>query len=212
MKISDSLHQVDEVFGGTFLLIAHDYLSLVDTGVPNSEGKIFALIESLGRKPSDLTHILITHSDGDHIGSLPALVEATGAHVYAQALEAEVIEGKRQSRNGQTVAKPVTVQHIVKEGDTLPLHGGVRVIETFGHTIGHVSYLLASDNLLFVGDCLVNSEGLSGSRPQYTYNAEQAQATVKKLASLAPASLCFGHGNPLSGNVAEALRQLAAAL
>ena len=46
----------------------------------------------------------------------------------------------------------------------------------------HVCYWLASENLLFTGDCLVNTEGLSGSRPQYTYNAEQAIATVKKLA------------------------------
>jgi glyoxylase-like metal-dependent hydrolase (beta-lactamase superfamily II) len=215
MKITDSIYQVDEVFGGTFLLVAADYLSLVDTGVPNNEGKIFALVESLGRKPSDLKHILLTHSDGDHIGSLPALVSASGAtgtQVYAQAIEAEVIEGKHKSRGGQMVANPVTVQHVVKEGDTLPLHGGIRVVETFGHTIGHVCYWLASENLLFTGDCLVNTEGLSSSRPQYTYNTEQAIATVKKLAQLAPASLCFGHGNPIIGNAATQLQQLAASL
>lgn len=76
MKITDTVYQVDDVMGGPSLLVSDDYLSLVDTGVPNSEGKIFALIESLGRKRGDLKHILITHSDGDHIGSLPALVEA----------------------------------------------------------------------------------------------------------------------------------------
>lgn len=209
MKITDSIYQVDDVLGNPTVIVDDDALTLIDTGVPNSEGKIFALIESLGRKPSDLKHILLTHSDGDHIGSLPALVAAAHATVYAQSLEAEVIEGKRKSRGGQTVAQPVTVNVIVKEGDVLPMHGGVRVIEKFGHTLGHVSYLLLAENLLVVGDCLVNHEGLAGSMPQYTADAAKAQATVKKLAALAPDSLAFGHGPAIVGGVGERLRALA---
>jgi len=212
MKITDTIYQVDDVMGGPTLLVGDDYLTLVDTGVPNSEGKIFALIESLGRKPGDLKHVLITHSDGDHIGSLPALIEAVGAGVYAQAFEAEVIEGKRKSRGGQIVAKPVGVSQVVKEGDVLPLHGGIRVVETFGHTVGHVSYYLIAPRLLICGDCMANTEGLSGSPPQYTYDKAQAAASVKKLAALSPDSLVFGHGAPIVGGAAEKLKVLAETL
>lgn len=208
MKITDTIYQVDDVFGGTFVLVGEQYLSLVDTGVPGSEGKVFALIESLGRKPGDLKHILLTHSDGDHIGCLPALVEATGAAVYAQRDEAEVIAGTRQSRGGSFVQKPVKVSRVVAEGDVLALHGGIQVIESFGHTVGHVCYYLLSEKALIVGDCLVNLEGLSGSIPKYTYNAEQAVATVKKLAALGPDSLCFGHGPAIVGGAAAALALL----
>ncbi len=212
MKINDTLYQVDDVLGNPTLIVAPDYLTLVDAGVPNCEGKIFAQIEVLGRKRTDLQHILITHSDGDHIGSLPALVAATNARVYAQMLEAEVIAGKRPARSGQTVATPVVVSQIVKEGDELPLHGGIRVIETFGHTVGHVSYYLVAQDLLITGDCLVNGEELGGSRPQYTYNAAQAVASVKKLAQLGPSSLVFGHGAPITGGAAAQLRALAATM
>ncbi len=212
MKITNTVHQVDDVMGGPSVLVSDDYVSLLDTGVPNSEAKIFALIESLGRKPRDLKHILITHSDGDHIGSLPALHAATGAQVYAQREEAEVVEGKRKSRGGQTVTTPVAVNQIVKAGDVLPLHGGIRVVETFGHTLGHVSYWLLAENLLITGDCLVNTEGLANSRPQYTADMEQAKATVKKLAALAPDSLVFGHGPAIIGGAAAKLKVLAESL
>lgn len=60
---------------------------------------------------------------------------APAARVYAQCLEAEVIEGKRKSRGGKIVSEPVHVDQIVKEGDVLPLISGVRVVKAFGHTV-----------------------------------------------------------------------------
>ena len=212
MKITNTVFQVDDVMGGPSIILGDNYVSLIDTGVPNNEEKIFSLIESLGRKPSDLKHILITHSDGDHIGSLHALVQATGARVYAQADEAEVIQGKRKSRGGQMVSEPVQVSQVVKDGDVLPIHGGIKVIETFGHTTGHIVYLLLNENLLLAGDCLNNMNGLEGSMPQYTANMQQAKDTVKKLATLTPESIVFGHGPPILSNAAQKLKALAESL
>ncbi|HKM78703.1 MAG TPA: MBL fold metallo-hydrolase [Candidatus Bathyarchaeia archaeon] len=212
MKITNAVFQIDDVTGGPAVILGDKYVSLIDTGIPNSEGKIFSLIESLGRKPSDLKHILITHSDGDHIGSLHALVQATGARVYAQADEAEVIQGKRKSRGGQMVSEPVQVSQVVKDGDLLPMHGGIKVVETFGHTTGHVVYLLLNENLLLAGDCLNNVNGLAGSMPQYTANMQQAKDTVKKLATLTPESIVFGHGPPILSNAAKKLKALAESL
>ncbi len=209
MKITNTVYQVDNVQGGPSVIVSDGYLTLVDAGVPDSEAPIFALIEALGRKPADVKHILITHSDRDHIGALAALVAATGAKVYAQRDEAEVIEGKRKSRGGQMVAAPVKVDQVVKEGDLLPLHGGVRVVESFGHTLGHVCYYLLSERLLFTGDCMTNTDGLTGSLPQYTADADLAKATVKKIAALAPDSLAFGHGPAVVGGAATQLKVLA---
>ncbi|MCA1554386.1 MAG: MBL fold metallo-hydrolase [Chloroflexi bacterium] len=214
MKITEGVYQVDDVPGGPAVLVADGYVSVVDTGVPNSEGKILALIESLGRQPRDVNHILITHSDPDHIGSLPALVEATGATVYAQRDEAEVIQGTRPSRGGQVVTKPVEVEQMVRDGDVLPIHGGIQVVESFGHTTGHVCYYLLEQKLLLVGDCMVNADGLQGSYLHYTANMEQANDTVKKLAALLPPPelLVFGHGAPMVGGATEQIKRLADSL
>ena len=208
MKITNTVYQVDDVTGTPSLIIGDQYLTLIDAGVPGCEVKIFAAIESLGRTPTDLKHILITHSDRDHIGALPEIVAATGAKVYGQRDEAEVTEGKRKTRGGQMVTKPVKVDQIVKEGDVLPLHGGVRVVEAFGHTLGHVCYYLLSEKLLFTGDCMTNTNGLTGSLPQYTANPDLAKATVRKIAALAPDSLAFGHGPAIVGGAAAQLKAL----
>ena len=212
MKITNTVFQVDDVTGGPSIILGENFISLIDTGIPKSEGKIFSLIESLGRKPSDLKHILITHSDGDHIGSLHALVQATGAKVYAQRDETDVIQGKRKSRGGQKIRKPVQVTQVVKDGDVLAIHGGIKVVESFGHTTGHVVYLLLNENLLLAGDCLNNVNGLAGSMPQYTANMQQSKETVKKLATLAPESIVFGHGPPILSGASQKLKALAESL
>ena len=208
-RVTDTVHQLDELVGGPTLLIGADGLVLVDTGVPGSEDAILASLESLGRERRELRHILITHADGDHVGSLPALVEATGAEVSAQSLEAEVIEGKRPARSGQVVEKPVSVDRIVAEGDVLSLGGGIRVVETFGHTAGHISYVLSDERVLLAGDALNNLEGLAGSMPQYTLDPDRAREAVRKLAALEPDTICFGHGPPIVGGAAGQLRALA---
>ena len=51
-------------------LIDSGGLTLIDTGTPNSEGKIVAAIESIGKKVTDLEHIIVTHCHADHSGSV----------------------------------------------------------------------------------------------------------------------------------------------
>ena len=211
-KVNDRVYQVDDVLGGPTLLVDDEYLTLVDTGVPDSEGAILALVESLGREPGDLRQVLLTHADRDHVGSLAAIVAATGAEVYAHAHDAEVAEGKREARNGQFVQFPATVDHIVADGQTLPLHGGIKVVETLGHTLGHVSYYLTGDGVLIAGDCINNREGLSDSAtsaPQNTVDFDLARAAVKRIAALEPSSIVCGHGPPIVEGAAAALTALA---
>jgi glyoxylase-like metal-dependent hydrolase (beta-lactamase superfamily II) len=212
MKITDTIYQVDDVTGSPTVIAGDGTLTVVDAGLPDSGPKILGLIESLGHKPSDIKQILLTHSDGDHIGALADLVAASGAKVYAQREEAEVIEGKRKSRGGQIVRTPVHVDQIVKDGDVLPIHGGIRVVESFGHTLGHVAYYLESQKFLIAGDAIANHGGLSLSPPAYMYNADDAKGSARKLAALAPEGACFGHGEPIPAGAAAQLNAFAKTL
>jgi glyoxylase-like metal-dependent hydrolase (beta-lactamase superfamily II) len=209
MEVIDGVHQVDGAHGGPMVIADEECVILVDTGVPGSEDAIFGTIDVLGRKRGDVAHILITHADGDHIGSLKALVDATGGRVYASQHEGEIIEGKRPTRGGQMVDEAVKVDHVVKDGDTLPLHGGIRVVETFGHTAGHVAYILERENLLIAGDALGNTNGLIGANPQYSDDVDEGGRAVAKLAEMGPDSIFFGHGPPIVGGAADKLRALA---
>ena len=87
-----------------------------------------------------LTDILVTHHHNDHTAGIPELKKKYGCRVVAPAAEARRI---------------APVDETVKEGDTVnvgKLSG--KVIETPGHTSGHITYYFPADKLAFVGDTL----------------------------------------------------------
>jgi hydroxyacylglutathione hydrolase len=87
-----------------------------------------------------LTDILVTHHHGDHTAGIGALKTNHTCRVVAPRNEA---------------ARIAHVDETVGEGDTVRLGAlQARVIDTPGHTAGHISYFLAADKLAFVGDTL----------------------------------------------------------
>jgi hydroxyacylglutathione hydrolase len=87
-----------------------------------------------------LTDILVTHHHSDHTAGIPALKRRYGCRVVAPRREE---------------ARIADVDVTVQEGDVVnvgPLAG--RVIDTPGHTAGHISYWFEADKVAFVGDTL----------------------------------------------------------
>ncbi len=211
MEIIPSLYQIPNIVANPYLIVDSDGLTLIDSGLPGSQKKILRYISGLGYSPKDLIRIVLTHSDVDHIGSLAALKRASNARVYASAIEADAIAKGVPSRRlpprrglrgllRSTVRRlfkpaPVAVDQIVAEGDVIPALGGLQVMETPGHTPGHISLFSPSSGVLFVGDSIVSlPSGLAGSVPANTWNAEQAAASVHKQAALGARIVCSGHG------------------
>ncbi len=205
-NIGDRVYHLPDIVGGPSILLGETVV-LVDTGVPGSDDVILAAVEEIGRSAADVTDIVITHADGDHVGSLAALVARTGATVWAGDHEADVIEGKAPARSGDT-KRTAAVDHRFAPGETLPLQGGVETVDTHGHTVGHVSLFLPRERILIAGDAINNVEGLGGSREQFTANAADARAAVSTLAALSPDSIVFGHGPSIAGGAADQLEEL----
>jgi glyoxylase-like metal-dependent hydrolase (beta-lactamase superfamily II) len=209
-KVTESVHHLPEIVGGPTILLG-ETVTIVDTGVPGSEDTILAAVGELGRSSDEIGDIVITHADGDHVGSLAALVERTGATVWAGTHEADVIEGRAAGRGGG-VKRTGSVDRRFAPGETLPLHGGIESVDTRGHTAGHVSLFLPGERVLIAGDALNNREGLSGSAPEHTADAADARAAVSALAALRPKSIVFGHGPSIVGGAADQLGELARGL
>ena len=87
-----------------------------------------------------LTDILVTHHHNDHTGGIGALKAHHKCRVVAPGAEAQ-----RIAHVDETVGAGDTVKVGALEG---------RVLETPGHTAGHVSYFFPADKLAFVGDTL----------------------------------------------------------
>jgi len=99
-----------------------------------------AIIRELQARGWRLTHVLVTHKHFDHVEGVPALRESFGATIIGPA---------------KSAAETGLYDQTVKEGDRLAFAGReVRVIETPGHTLDHVSYHLPAARLAFVGDTL----------------------------------------------------------
>jgi len=212
MEIVANVHLIPNIIANPYLIIDPDGLTLIDTGLPGSDKKILHFITGLGRSPSDLKRIIITHSDIDHIGGLSALKKASGARIYASAIESNAISQGRASRQikprnffrrllmgivGRFMkATPISVDETLHDGQVLPVLGDLRVLETPGHTPGHISLFSLSTGILFSGDSIVSREGgLVRSVPANTWDEAKADESARKQATLGAHIVCSGHGS-----------------
>lgn len=208
-----------------FFIEDGDKLTLVDTGYENAGDKILAGAKELGKQPQDITNIIVTHCHPDHAGSLAALKLLTGARVWMHPLDAEVVRGNTPMnrstpsagiinqilyrifiKNVPAYVPPAETDHDVKDGDVVPVGGGLKAYHTPGHSAGHISFMLERDGgLLFAADACSNMMGLA---PSIVYDDhEQGRRSLAHLAKLNPAAICFGHGGVLKGSGIEKFKR-----
>ena len=212
MEISKNIHQIPGVNANAYLIVEPDGLTLIDAGLPGSDKRILKYVEGLGRLPRDLRRILITHADMDHVGGLSALKKATGARVFSGVVESRAMAEGHSSRSVKAggnflrrmmlsvigrifSGKPGPADELLSDGQILPILGGLRAVETIGHTPGHFSYYLPAFGILFTGDSIIADEkGLQSSRPMFTWDTAKAVEAVRRQAALGAKIVCPGHG------------------
>jgi len=212
MQIIDNIHVIPNVQANSFLIVEPDGLTIIDTGMPFSEKQTLKYIASLGWSPEEIKRILITHADLDHYGCLAALKEASGARTYASQPEAEAMArggssrpvnryvGRFQAFVIRLMGKflkpaPIQVDETLTDGQVLPVLDGLRVVETSGHSPGHLSFYVTSLRVLFCGDSMKsNDKGLRASRSRNNWDQTLADASVRKQSALGAQIVCPGHG------------------
>jgi glyoxylase-like metal-dependent hydrolase (beta-lactamase superfamily II) len=212
MKIISNIHVIPNVQANSYLILEPDGLTIIDTGMPFSEKQSLKYIVSLGCSTNEIKRILITHADLDHYGCLAALKEASGARTYASQPEAEAMArggssrpvnrdiGRFQSFVIRLMGKylkptPIQVDEVLTEGQILPVLGGLQVVETPGHSPGHLSFYAPSVHVLFCGDSMKsNDKGLRASRSRNNWDQTLAEVSVRKQAALGAQIVCPGHG------------------
>jgi hypothetical protein len=84
MQIAPGLYSLGDNTGGhvrAFLLDDGQSLTLIDT-LRDKEGRlVLQALQQLGRQPTDVSRIILTHAHPSHLGGLAALKAATGARI-----------------------------------------------------------------------------------------------------------------------------------
>lgn len=124
-----------------------------------------AILAELDRLGWTLDLILNTHWHPDHAGGNAAVKAATGATIVAPAEVSRIAPLDREARDGD----------VIELGQTR-----FTVIETGGHTLGHVSYHDADDAIVFVGDTLF----ALGCGRLFEGTPEQMWTSLSRLAAL----------------------------
>lgn len=189
-----------------------EHAILIDTGIPGQLNAIRELLELNYYPFSHLSHIIITHQDRDHIGSLPELVAASEGRVrvLASALSTPYIQGETPLIKSGVLVPPTQVDQQLKDGDVLPLCGGIQVIATPGHTPDHISLYHMPSKTLITGDALTSHEGrINPPASQFTADMATALASVRKLAELDIESVITFHGGVCTGDIKERLLEIA---
>jgi glyoxylase-like metal-dependent hydrolase (beta-lactamase superfamily II) len=151
----------------------------------------------------------LTHAHADHAGGSRRLVDAFEVPVAVGAGDRADLESGRPTA-ARTWARPVLERlrydgvpaaRALGEGDELG-HGFV-VLDTPGHSAGHVAFWREADRTLVVGDVLFNLHPLTTvpglHEPPRAVTGDQARnrESARRLAALQPALALFGHGPPL---------------
>lgn len=156
---------------------------------------------------NQLTKIIITHHDHDHMGALADFKRKyPQIEVVASEIEAPYIEGKKKSLRleqaealqhtlsdeekpfGEAFCKilrdveSVKVERFVNDGEIMDWCGGCEIISTPGHTPGHISLYLKEEKTVITGDAAVleNNE-LVIANPKFTIDMEHANKSIAKI-------------------------------
>ena len=233
MQLNDDVHVLalpmvrdgqTHILNVSLILDADQGPTLVDAGLPGQMDAIETALGEAGLAVADLRRIFLTHQDIDHIGSLRALVQASGARVLAHEVEApfidgtgvpryarpEVLEARPEMRPIIERILPTPVDERVQDGALLDLAGGVRVVFTPGHTVGHTCLYLERTGTVIAGDALTSADGrLQGPNPGATQDMATAAGSVRRLAELDVRAIVCYHGGAVTEDAGEQLRRVA---
>lgn len=189
MKKTEIIKIYPRLFGAnTYILTADGKNAVV---IDPSKETIVGELEKRNLTPA---YVLLTHSHFDHIGGVPALKEL-GAKVVCAEKELPAFGTTSAMGEGCGYPSfPLKADILCVDGEELCLAGvKLSVLETPGHTVGSVCYLLKEEGVMFSGDTLF--EGSIGRTDLPTGSVSQMRQSLRKLNEINEEYIVYaGHG------------------
>lgn len=164
--------------------------SLVRIGPESTARGQLALV---GLAPSDVTDVVLTHSDIDHVG---ALGDFASVPIHVGRAE-RALERPRYFGDARPLAWP-EADYVLIDGD-LEILPGLVTLSTPGHSPGHLSLLVRlplTGPVLLAGDAISRPAELDSRRNGGAWDEALARSSAQRLLQLAAeegALLVYGH-------------------
>ena len=156
--------------GHVYAVVSDGEIALIDVGTGLDTGAVMRELRDGGVDPANLRHLVVTHYHGDHAGGLAAWRRLSGgARTYAGRDGAAAIAAGDEVTTGLAAGRaagiypadyryePCPIDVSMDDGAAIQV-GRLRVlaVATPGHCRGHMSFLLATPDrvFLFSGDAV----------------------------------------------------------
>ena len=201
------------------LVDADGSVTLIDTGLRWAPRRLLAGLAGMGKQPWDVSRIVLTHAHADHAGGAARMREESGAAIVVHERDAAYVEGGTAPPTGNRFTNsrvyvrlngsftPAPVGQSIRDGNLLPIAGGLRVLHTPGHTPGHVSLLHEPTGVLITGDSIWNMRKLGWPPKAFCTDFTLCQQTADRLADAEYEIAAFTHGSPVRTQARETVRR-----
>ncbi|HYK93886.1 MAG TPA: MBL fold metallo-hydrolase [Thermoplasmata archaeon] len=235
MQVAPGVTRLTHGVSNFYLVEAEGGLTLVDAGVAGDWSQLVHTLASLGKRPSDLKAILLTHAHSDHTGFAERARREWGMSIWTHSRDAEVGRGGRAPANegklgsylryaeawrtlfglllhGGMRVVPIQVLSQFEDGAPLDVPGHPQVIHLPGHTAGMSALVFESPSVVFTGDALVTRNPLTGRRgPQVmprglNQSSRQAIDSLARLEGITARLVLPGHGEPWAAGIDAAVQ------
>ena len=207
-----------------YLLLTPHGAWLIDTGDLTSGPTIIRALQRINLTPAQLRGIIVTHLHYDHSGGLAYLQQHGAPAAIMHPHDADDVRQGNLLRRPFTLSPPLTfaqrwldarppIQPMGQPAQVMAtaVHGlvvddDIQVIETPGHSAGHISLLWQMHGgVLIGGDVCMH---LFGLRPAVGHeDAQQATISRRVIGTYQYDTLVVGHGAPLYGRASDLVRQ-----
>jgi len=216
----------------TVLIEVNNKLFLIDSGYNESFDDFIRVLNNKNIDVCDLSGILITHYDIDHIGGLFKFKKQNPElKIYSSAIEEPSISGKIKSERSVQAEKiyhsmPERHRKWIKElqnslenitnvniditlVDGQSIEGEIIAIHTPGHTKGHLSYYIPEEKLFISGDAFVYSNNkFKIASPRHALDLKESINSIKKIRKLDIEKIICYHGGIVSEDIYSKLDDL----
>jgi hydroxyacylglutathione hydrolase len=183
-KIVDEIYAIKDSYVNMFIIKDSNQYIAIDAG--NDAEVVAGELKKLDIDPDQVSAVLLTHTDRDHVGALKIF---KNARIYFSDQEVKMINGEKSKFlffGNSISAKEYT---LIKDQQVLNFNKiKIQGILVPGHTSGSMCYL-ADDKYLFTGDVITLKSGKIGKSIKFfDMDHEMASGSIAKITKL-PAAL-----------------------